>query len=259
MNMNLASHSASTLEVTRIDKAAVDSGFDLAPGNDGGWRVFRSSAFPHLLGVRILGGERYAVGFSVATWGHKVAHDNASDSVESTGLWEALIEEAVGFEKLYSIVMRAGRVAQFIAECEAQEPPRMTEAERLSTERVGQAMFRQSLIDHWQGRCAVTGLDLVPLLRASHIKPWADCATDAERLDVFNGLLLAPHLDALFDGGWISFDDDGRVLVCSGLSAEQRALLGLDAAWRLHGIAEGHRGYLAWHRNKVFRDCGVPA
>jgi len=50
----------------------------------------------------------------------------------------------------------------------------------------------------------VTGLAMSKLLRASHIKPWAACAADAERLDVYNGLLLAPHLDALFDAGLIS-------------------------------------------------------
>jgi len=53
----------------------------------------------------------------------------------------------------------------------------------------------------------------VELLRASHIKPWAACASDAERLGVFNGLLLAPHLEAAFDQGFISVSDAGNVLV----------------------------------------------
>jgi len=60
------------------------------------------------------------------------------------------------------------------------------------------------LLDLWEGRCAVTGLAVPELLRASHIKPWADCETDAERLDVYNGFLLAPHLDAAFDLGFIT-------------------------------------------------------
>ena len=85
---------------------------------------------------------------------------------------------------------------------------------------------RQSLIAYWQGLCAVTGLDVLPLLRASHIKPWARCESDAERLEVFNGLLLAPHLDALFDGGWISFDDNSGVLVSPELSGDRQARLG---------------------------------
>src|SRR5205823_14686352 len=77
--------------------------------------------------------------------------------------------------------------------------PRATEAERLVVQRVGQDIFRAGLLDYWQGRCAITGLAVTELLRASHMKPWAKCTTDAERLDVFNGFLLAPNLDAAFD------------------------------------------------------------
>ena len=54
------------------------------------------------------------------------------------------------------------------------------------------------MLDYWGSACAVTGLTLTPALRASHAKPWADCTTDAERLDVFNGFLLSANLDALF-------------------------------------------------------------
>jgi hypothetical protein len=42
----------------------------------------------------------------------------------------------------------------------------------------------------------------------------------------------------------------GRVIVCSGLSDAQRALLGVDAAWRLRGVADRHKACLAWHRNR---------
>jgi len=91
------------------------------------------------------------------------------------------------------------------------------------------------------------------LLRASHIKPWAQCESDVERLDVFNGLLLAPHLDALFDGGWISFDDDGGVLVSHELSGEQQVRLAVQPGWRLAELAAPHIGYLAWHRRQIFR------
>ena len=89
--------------------------------------------------------------------------------------------------------------------------PRATEAERLVVQRVGQDVFRAALMDYWGGRCAVTGCAEPLLLRASHIKPWALCATDAERLDVKNGLLLAAHLDAAFDCGLIDFDAAGQI------------------------------------------------
>lgn len=74
------------------------------------------------------------------------------------------------------------------------------------------------------------------LLRASHIKPWADCESDAERLDIFNGFLLAPHLDAAFDAGFITVGDEGEILVSELLREEDRRLLGLDRVMKLRDV-----------------------
>ena len=87
----------------------------------------------------------------------------------------------------------------------------MTEAERLVIQRIGQDVFRDALMAYWGGRCPLTGITEPGLLRASHIVPWADC-TDAQRLDVHNGLLLSALWDAAFDrfrrGG--NADDESR-------------------------------------------------
>jgi putative restriction endonuclease len=80
--------------------------------------------------------------------------------------------------------------AEEVAKIEAQ-PPSTTEALRIVKQRIGQNLFRQALMEYWGGACAVNGLALPELLRASHAKPWAKCASDAERLDVFNGFLLS--------------------------------------------------------------------
>jgi putative restriction endonuclease len=88
---------------------------------------------------------------------------------------------------------------------------------------------------------------------ASHIKPWADYTTDAERLDVYNGLLLAPHLDALFDQGFITVADDGNVTVSSALDQPSRKLLGAADLASSHVLAVGHHVYLQWHRGRVFK------
>lgn len=136
--------------------------------------------------------------------------------------------------------------------------------------RVAQDILRRSLIDYWQeGRCAVSGLDALPLLRAPHIKPRAQCESDAEPLDVFNGLLLAPHVDALFDGGWISFDDDGGVLVSPELLGEQRVLLGVQpglaacgvgrATHRLPGLASAVLPSMNEASARSHRSCGRQA
>jgi hypothetical protein len=122
-----------------------------------------------------------------------------------------------------------------------------TEIERIVKERVGQGYFRRALLDYWGGRCPLTGIGDEAFLRASHIVPWAECRSDAERLDVFNGLLLAVHWDAAFDRGLVSFDDAGRVLVKPGLSAQARALLAPEKVPPLP-LDDAHRRQLAWHR-----------
>jgi len=84
-------------------------------------------------------------------------------------------------------------------------------------------------------------------LRASHIVPWAEC-TDAQRLDVHNGLLLSALWDAAFDRGLISFADDGTVLASPHLSQAARTALGVTAAPPLTGLRDQHRANLALHR-----------
>jgi putative restriction endonuclease len=96
-------------------------------------------------------------------------------------------------------------------------------------------------------RAPVTGITEPGLLRASHIVPWADC-TDAQRLDVHNGLLLSALWDAAFDRGLISFADNGSRLVSPKLSGLARAALSIDTAPAIHSLRDEHRANLAVHR-----------
>jgi hypothetical protein len=122
-----------------------------------------------------------------------------------------------------------------------------TEVERIVKERVGQGYFRRAQLDYWGGCCPLTGISDEALLRASHIVPWAECGSDEERLDVFNGLLLSAHWDAAFDRGLVSFDDDGKALLKDVLSAEARSLLAPEDV-RPIPFDEAHRRQMSWHR-----------
>jgi hypothetical protein len=122
-----------------------------------------------------------------------------------------------------------------------------TEVERLTRQRIGQDIFRAALMRYWDGRCPLTGITDPALLRASHILPWAECGSDADRLDVHNGLLLAAHWDAAFDAGLVSFDDEGAALFSPALSAAARTAL--SAAPPIPLTPE-HRARLAWHRSR---------
>lgn len=126
-----------------------------------------------------------------------------------------------------------------------------TEVERLVRQRVGQQKFREAMLDYWGGACAVTGVALPQVLRASHAKPWAECTSDAERLDVFNGFLLVANLDALFDRFLISFDDSGRLVKSPALTEEICNRLGMQDGMRLRWLSDAHREYLAWHRKRL--------
>jgi hypothetical protein len=123
--------------------------------------------------------------------------------------------------------------------------PRTTEAERLIVQRIGQDIFRDRLMDYWQGRCPLTRISDPALLRASHIIPWKDCTSDADRLDVHNGLLLSALWDAAFDRGLVTFDDEGRPHFSPVLSEVARA----ELRWREPiPLTDKHRMRLASHR-----------
>lgn len=125
-----------------------------------------------------------------------------------------------------------------------------TEREQVTKARIGQGRFRESLLDLWKG-CAVTGVDRPDLLRASHIKPWR-LSSNSERLDPRNGLLLLPQYDHLFDGGYITFTDDGRIMKSPVITDIAPDVLGIEKEATLRRISDGNREYLTFHRARLF-------
>jgi hypothetical protein len=123
-----------------------------------------------------------------------------------------------------------------------------TEKENLIKCRIGQGKFRDQLIEYWNG-CSVTGFKNIDLLVASHIKPWRN-SSNKERLDVYNGLLLTPNLDKLFDKGYISFSDNGGILISDELS--EYNLFGISTNIRI-AIDEKHQNYLLFHRENIYK------
>jgi hypothetical protein len=124
-----------------------------------------------------------------------------------------------------------------------------TEPTLLAKARIGQGRFRADLLDQWKGCCPLTGVSTPELLRASHIKPWSD-SSDEERLDRFNGLLLAVHLDALFDRALISFDETGEMLVSDKLTARERDVFGLFPPLPRLALYARHLAYTGHHRER---------
>jgi putative restriction endonuclease len=126
-----------------------------------------------------------------------------------------------------------------------------TEKLSIVNSRVGQGKFRQSLLTMWDGKCCVSGLAIKDLLRASHIKPWSD-VNNKERLDGYNGLLLGPQFELPFDQGFITFDDQGKLLVSSEMTTADVTKAGIRGGESIKGLTPSHFGYLEYHRKEVF-------
>lgn len=116
--------------------------------------------------------------------------------------------------------------------------------------RRGQGVFRANVLlreDH----CRVTGVDDRRHLKASHIKPWRH-ANDAERLDGSNGLLLSPHIDHLFDQGYITFSANQELLVVPEVRPQLLDAWGIDAGVRVGEFSREQNAFLDYHRANVF-------
>jgi hypothetical protein len=127
-----------------------------------------------------------------------------------------------------------------------------TTREQLVLARRGQGKFRQE-VSRIEKHCRVTGVNRPEHLIASHCKPWRD-SDNSERLDGENGLLLTPSIDHLFDRGFISFENNGDLLVSRVAHEHSLKRMGVPVGkvFNAGGFSEGQRQYLEFHRESVF-------
>lgn len=256
-----------------VRKAAVDAGFDLEPEIDGVWWRLRASGAPGVAWVHPTEGGGALLALPSAPPLSEIGAGAGATAPPQLAALPPGAAGAIGLASPQALhqalrrvwTLRAHAPERLRERWEAQvavalEPatgavavPSLTEVLAEVRRRVGQDLFREALLDYWDGRCAVTRLATPELLRASHAKPWA-VASDAERLDVHNGLLLAVHLDALFDRGLLTFDDKGHGILSGRLPNEAKRAFGLSGLQlRLPRIAPQHLPFLRYHRDQVFR------
>lgn len=116
---------------------------------------------------------------------------------------------------------------------------------------IAQRFFRGNLLRLWQGSCAVTSVQEPRVLRSGHIKPWTESDV-REKVDHFNGLLLVPNLDALFNEGLVSFRDDGRMMISTEWKADDKRRMHITPDLRLRTVHPESSPYLEFHRDVVF-------
>lgn len=248
------------LQRALIEKVGHDNGFEYVLPGDAQHVALASARHPERVRVAVVGqGFEACIDSGSAT----LAQELARTFVESTpGLASFVLQSEA---MLARWMLRTAALSQALANQTvkafeqqvqvelaelASAADQNTEVLRMVRQRVGQQAYRQAMLGYWGGACSVTGLTLQPVLRASHAKPWAECDDDAERLDVFNGLLLAPHLDALFDQFLISFDEQGHLLIAQQLDAAACSVLGLHSGMCMRWVAKEHQCYIAYHRYK---------
>lgn len=122
---------------------------------------------------------------------------------------------------------------------------------QLTKSRRGQGIFKAN-VRLVEDHCRVTGVRNIKHLRASHIKPWA-ASNNEEKLDGYNGLLLSPHVDHLFDRGFISFKNSGDILVSKELNPTVLEKWSISAGQNVGDFRVGQREYLSYHRDLVFQ------
>ncbi len=235
------------------DKVAFQNGFRRKLGECEGWAGFSSTTVPGTIHL--------AAAVAQGPWFLALDHAGVVEELDipvvdmpGPGL-ARYVFETLG--QVYAVLPRIYQLAASLPdaplrefETKIKDLPKTTEAERLVVQRIGQDIFRARLIEYWQGRCPLTGIADTALLRSSHIVPWKDCARDAERLDVHNGLLLSALWDAAFDRGLVTFDDEGQPHFSPCLSEIARA----ELRWQDPiPLTDKHRKRLTWHRSNVFQ------
>ena len=127
---------------------------------------------------------------------------------------------------------------------------RKTTATNIVAARKGQGLFK-SRVSFVEKGCRVTNAIGQGYLIASHIKPWAK-SNNIEKLDGYNGLLLSPHIDRLFDKGLISFSDEGDLLISKHCDPS------IITAWEIRKKNTGpfrdqQKSYLDYHRKNIYK------
>ena len=166
---------------------------------------------------------------------------------EFNGRWDEL-----AFESERLIALRLGKDIE--AEQEESSIPLGAVREVTVKQRVNQSFFRKAVLTAYNSACCITGLNNSPLLIASHIKPWA-ASNDKEKVDPYNGYLLTPLYDKLFDRGFITFTFDRHMIISEAISNYNWKLLNIknDTFIQELPIDDKRIEYLKFHHDNVYK------
>jgi putative restriction endonuclease len=139
-------------------------------------------------------------------------------------------------------------------------PSGPTEIQASVKVRRGQQFFRQAVLNAYDIRCCISGINVPRLLIASHIKPWGKFPD--ERLNPRNGLCLSVLHDAAFDNGLITLDQSLKIVLSKHLrkffpqpALEQNFIPFEGKSIRLPDkLAVPDSEFLRYHREELFQN-----
>jgi putative restriction endonuclease len=241
--------------LSELRDAANEHGYRIGPEEAAGWVFFRSASAPAEIALAAAG--------PAGPFFLSVAHQGVAQTLDAAPAFPCARGHAGAFAFATRDNMHAGVGAVYRLSVSLPDFPLEkfqkavagigdTEGESTQKFRIGQNIFREALMEYWNGSCPLSGISSPELLKASHMIPWSHCKSDAQRLDVYNGLLLSALWDAAFDAGLVTFDDNGKVLPSPHMEAA--ALEGLSIATaRQLVLRDEHLPYLAYHRNQIWK------
>lgn len=131
------------------------------------------------------------------------------------------------------------------------------EKQRYVKTRVNQHFFRSMILANYDGKCAITGIDITQIIFASHIVPWSK--NIEHRLNPANGICLSAHFDSAFDKGLITFDSNYQLILNSDLKENERKEYFFNWFKQFEGKkltlplkAKPKVEFLEWHREQIF-------
>ena len=165
--------------------------------------------------------------------------------LKTGGLSSAIVNEDAKFDPSVDLLLHEAETVLADTNLTA------TEKHVLARARIGQGFFKEE-VRRLEPVCRITGVSEPRHLIASHMKPWSN-SDNSERLDGNNGLLLSPHVDHLFDRGFITFERNGKVVASSQLNTDIVKRWKLDLTETTRRFRSSQIPYLEFHQEHIFR------
>jgi hypothetical protein len=172
---------------SELRDAANEHGYRIGPEQASGWMFFRSATAPGEIAVAATAAG-LAGPFFLSVEHPGAARELSAERAAPCAKGHVAVFTFSNRDALFDAVSETYRLSISLPTLPLEEYQKETahlgdtEAECVQKQRIGQDKFRDALMTYWNGRCPLTGIIEPELLRASHIIPWADCESDAERL-----------------------------------------------------------------------------